>query len=1617
MYSLLNLENSHSAMFSGCCRGRRRGRTMYTVTGSSIITTHTSQPDDVYEFRSSPESDRLFCLSVVLLLQTIISPRHRMSNAGFNFVKSYYTMDLTTAPTSECLSPAIKVLALEKLKLVRENFSGSFRKLTLPIILKTGSAGDMERELSESPNLKRQRSSQVETISAVSFTSTAVSSQTSGVIQEGISILERDEALDAMSNVSDPTDEKADATVGRKVPPLRISLPRTPTEDGVAVVNAADDVTAVTTNNVRRNTRSTKSFTRRHQSPEQSISSVCDESIQRVTRSKLRQSGRQLRDHPTISYEASVKRKSTSWRRSSTTAASPMPIVSLTTSDELTTSGNDNGDRADAEESSHLEAATLKEDENTLLALSLMKKNSYEGFREFRSVIEERWAKDAVEEIMVPENPPNFNNYMIVQGNYTSTSSLSVPLLEEKTDVLFTEKLTAKLCVLHSEQQEKRRSMQFYQQVERERLRMQAESEVLRMLARKANECRECFSAMRVIRETNLFNTGFLEVKPNKLPIMNVSEVKLKYEKLAEIMRKRQQMEADALYAEQVFVWNAAIRKSEDPTLLSLKNAEMHSPAFTLRGYAKMILHAYKYPHRAVVGFLVGEKQKSCNSSIAAGAACESLLFNDDELVNHSVNEISYCEIYQNGNELICTDAIPVLHESASLSMALEAALICTDDSIKDGRVLAGLYFCNESLSDNSLDQYAVRVAEKIVSNYPNTFLVQIDNSLLGTGSLKPAIRVYNLDSKLWKTKRFTILNEEKVLPVVSNAVQTKLYLEIMDFENHLDNPINDHWNTALNEKLEQSLYKNACREIRKIIARIIKLLLVQSASKELFESVQFLTSTRSLKFPIKSLKACYGRGKTMLNDTTVLFQNFKMLINVLRKSKQRALKKLGELQFIAENCRRSVDGERLLVDKHKEFWMKCGAVFPLLYPNPKPFPRNSYERMFADGTRENDLLRIVLSFLICEFVGMLFFISIALKYSVFPSRLGVYVGIVVQCILGLMISFPYLRAVILIAVIKLITSRLRSLILMFIILWTFQISGINTTRNLQMLAESVACVSDSAIQIGNKLIDDVNMQTNKFTLSGLKEESRFFTKHFKDFRDTINKLQNVVVKFGKQAKDYLVQLLTVKDHCQRFFIGPYYFCLRIFDGSARYCDRLTLYRGVSTCKFVKDMKMVVLSGLGLFSICDAARFNELVCVIPEKLKESLKSGFLTFTNDKMKAAMSSIINDYNISFLAKEAKAAKKSWEELGISMNHSMERNRTQMFQALLYVIKYNQKEKADNVYITEEFRNVDMMREAHGQPSLLPLLPKEREMYIEGFTLHMTSKEKLKVLFGIAITLIGGFLPTFLILLDIFTYQMLYFTYSFLQSNSTRTDRLDFYNIKAAGEGFVAKLLQRILHIFHPITGRQHNDDHWRQCFTEPNPPDFQLIRLMMFLYFIAFLLCIIQVYVVRFRHLIAQYYWPERIKPRTLWLYNQLLEGRKNILSQMVKATRKKKFGEQLAEDEITGRGNLVNRGLPILGIDQYRCIRCFRPDLCITDTSNSRICLNCYNLYCTDCYAVKKKCLKCDASLQAVLNETEFYIDSSCEEDESIAENIGTDIIVMRESTLITSLRLLRVVRF
>ncbi|VDM41857.1 unnamed protein product [Toxocara canis] len=749
------------------------------------------------------------------------------------------------------------------------------------------------------------------------------------------------------------------------------------------------------------------------------------------------------------------------------------------------------------------------------------------------------------------------------------------------------------------------------------------------------------------------------------------------------------------------------------------------------------------------------------------------------------------------------------------------------------------------------------------------------------------------------------------------------------------------------------------------------------------------------------------------------------MSFSVLYRQRQKAIAKLEKFKLVAENCRRSVAGEPLLLNRWTVFRKKIGKIFPPLRPYPRLPSSNAYERMFDQGTRENDLLRIILTVVICESVGLFFFVTLAIKYATFPSRLGVNVSMVVQAIMGLMIAFPSIRAVVLIAVPSLTTGKLRSILLLFILSWSFQIPAMNATKNLELLAESVGCIRDSAVTVSNQVIEETNQQSSLFSLDGYKSHMRHFAKHVLDFQQSLRKVQAMMAGFGRQTKDYLKQLLRIKQRCQRFFIGPYYFCISIFENAASTCDRFVIFKNDYRCRFIKAMKHVRFLRPHSTLVCDASRFTEQVCVLPKRIEDSLRHGYHTFVSDETRNSLKTILDALNFKFYLREAKNLKKTWQEdIGISLNVSSDFNSTQSIDfkrmkdslrekvrhyaefvkyitmaitcliaplvllpfitAIIYAAKYNRTEKVDNYFITDDLRNIDLLREAEGQPTVLPLLPEEKRNYIEGFSLHMVDSERTKMIIAFACTIIGGFLPLILILLDMFTYHIIYYSYEFFRSNLTRTDRLDHYVMQVSGEGFAASLLKRILEIFNPIAGGTASDDGWRNCFDEPTPPDYSLFQVIFLTYVICLILCVVQVYAFRLRRLIAAHYWPSRSKPRALFLFNKILEGRKNILSQTIKAAKKRELEEQLADDELAGRGHIINRGLPILGADQYQCVRCGRPDLSITDARYESL-LTLFFFFAQEVFAV----------LKMVMKDVEFYCDSSCEEDEYAEEVTAT----------------------
>ncbi|XP_076288809.1 ER membrane protein complex subunit 8/9 [Lasioglossum baleicum] len=202
---------------------------------------------------------------------------------------------------------------------------------------------------------------------------------------------------------------------------------------------------------------------------------------------------------------------------------------------------------------------------------------------------------------------------------------------------------------------------------------------------------------------------------------------------------------------------------------------------FSSRAYAKIILHAAKYPHCAINGLLLA-KQKSKSDA--------------------------------KSSELRIEDAIPLFHICLHVSPMAEIALTTVDQyATSKGLVIAGYYLANETINDLSTDKPAHRIVDKIVENYGNGLLVVVDNREIKLEKISSSpLRVSQYVDGKWKLKDVMDISYDKGLihtDVQYSFLKAGLYKNLVDFDNHLDNISLDWQNRNLNKSIDAIMEKH----------------------------------------------------------------------------------------------------------------------------------------------------------------------------------------------------------------------------------------------------------------------------------------------------------------------------------------------------------------------------------------------------------------------------------------------------------------------------------------------------------------------------------------------------------------------------------------------------------------------------------------------------------------------------------------------------------------------------------------------------------------------------------------------------------------------------------------
>nr|XP_033796912.1 ER membrane protein complex subunit 8 [Geotrypetes seraphini] len=189
------------------------------------------------------------------------------------------------------------------------------------------------------------------------------------------------------------------------------------------------------------------------------------------------------------------------------------------------------------------------------------------------------------------------------------------------------------------------------------------------------------------------------------------------------------------------------------------------------QAYCKMLLHGAKYPHCAVNGIVVAEKQKR-----------------------------------KEAPQLLFVDCIPLFHGTIALAPMLEVALTLIDSWCKENSyVIAGYYQANERVKDASPNQVAEKVASRIAEGFNDAVLIMMDNNKFTMDCLQPIIHLYEHHDNRWRIRDLHNDFCEDWLEAQRIAVSlldSRSYESLVDFDNHLDDIRNDWTNPEINKAI-----------------------------------------------------------------------------------------------------------------------------------------------------------------------------------------------------------------------------------------------------------------------------------------------------------------------------------------------------------------------------------------------------------------------------------------------------------------------------------------------------------------------------------------------------------------------------------------------------------------------------------------------------------------------------------------------------------------------------------------------------------------------------------------------------------------------------------------------
>ncbi|XP_022248360.1 DC-STAMP domain-containing protein 2-like, partial [Limulus polyphemus] len=514
--------------------------------------------------------------------------------------------------------------------------------------------------------------------------------------------------------------------------------------------------------------------------------------------------------------------------------------------------------------------------------------------------------------------------------------------------------------------------------------------------------------------------------------------------------------------------------------------------------------------------------------------------------------------------------------------------------------------------------------------------------------------------------------------------------------------------------------------------------------------------------------------------------------------------------------------------------------------------------QLFTPDTFANTMIKSLLGFIAGVIIVFLIQDFLVFQLDISPP-IATPICIVMGFFLSLGLAFHiHVRCVLFLMLPELFSKQGRNAVIAYIYLLLLSGPMKNAILNIDVLTESIACGQERISNETRSLLQDITSP-----LSGVVKVIRSVIQALVDFSSQMRKafvaIKDLFDEIIGALKRIAVWLNELVNSCNEKMGGPYRKCKKAFDDAVTSCQDILPWILEFLCFIVTIVSWV----------CEIAKIIKVLCLIPKAISKRLSSNLL-----KRWAGRKYYFTTKEMLYWIRDLKCM---------------------TFRALLYRWRFRKSESFDNYYLSWLIIDLNIKRSMDGKETIFPLTNSEAKRYIKPLSVRLLPHEK-RNLASAVFGLIGHGIQIIVYITIDYTMWKLLEMVRHHGAVKTLSEVPAHVKMHVDGSGVLADMYRNLLSSFDPLMEVAPEVDT-TVCLPKANHPNFAQYSRIGTLFGLCILLAVFQAYGLRFRHSIAESYYPEMKQKRAVWLYNHILRSRAGLVKYLRRQVRKKDSSEE------------------------------------------------------------------------------------------------------------------------